>query len=82
MNGELTNSIELALIHLRLIFRFYIPLLLLFSLIGGISEGRASFSQTTYFKNHLALLGSDAALKSRGNFCFFMVLRVEGLAVL
>jgi RHS repeat-associated protein len=36
-----------------LIFRFYIPLLLLFSLIGGISEGRSVFSQTIYFKNHL-----------------------------
>jgi RHS repeat-associated protein len=33
--------------------RVSIFLLLLFSLIGGICEGRASFSHTTYFKNHL-----------------------------
>jgi hypothetical protein len=28
------------------------------------------------------VVGPDAALKSRGNFCFFMVVRVEGLVVL
>jgi hypothetical protein len=40
------------------------------------------FDRTPLFNPNLRTQSGDAALKSRGNFCFFMVVEVEGLAVL
>ncbi len=44
--------------------------------------GLVGVSEHSGMREATRCVGPDAALKSRGNFCFFMVVRVEGLVVL